>query len=242
MLGVAGAHRMGRLKRILDVAGAAAALVASTPLFVAIALAVRLSGQDVFFRQARVGAGLRPFQILKFTTMPKGSETLGQLSPADDLRPTRLGRWLRRTKLNELPQLVNVLRGEMSLVGPRPLFAEQVARYAPEVRAAIAELRPGMTGLGSLFFSAEDELLASVRDKQGLYDELVLPQKGRLELYYRRHCGLALDLRILLLTLLGLVTGRPALPPEARPLVAGFDARVAAFRERASGPFSSTTL
>ena len=224
--------RLGRGfgKRAFDVAGAAAALVLTAPVFAVLALAVKLSGQDVFFRQQRIGIGLRPFEVIKFTTMPRGSEKLGRLAAADDCRPTRLGRWLRRTKLNELPQLINVLRGDMSLVGPRPLFAEQVACYEPQVQQAIGALRPGITGLGSLFFCAEDELLATVREKERLYDEVVLPQKGRLELYYRRHGSLWLDLQILLLTLGNVLTGRRLLPRRVLPLVQGFEERVEAFR------------
>jgi lipopolysaccharide/colanic/teichoic acid biosynthesis glycosyltransferase len=210
------------VKRALDLFGAAAGLVLAAPVFAAVAIALRLGGQDVFFRQPRVGAGLRLFEVVKFTTMPKGAERLGRLCAADDRRPTRLGRFLRRTKLNELPQLLNVLRGEMSLVGPRPLFEEQVARYPAEVREAIGALRPGLTGLGSLFFSAEDELLAAVEDRERFYDEVILPQKGALELFYGRQRSLWLDLQILALTAASLALRRPCLPRRARPLVQGF--------------------
>lgn len=223
---------MNPLKRAFDLAVAATILVLASPLLFAVALAEKLSGQDVFFRQQRVGLGLRPFGVIKFTTMPKGSEKLGMLTAADDKRPTRLGRFLRKTKINELPQLINVLRGEMSLVGPRPLLDKQVARYEQHVQQAIAKVRPGITGLGSLFFSAEDELLASVPDKDRFYDEVVLLQKGRLEIYYCENWSLWLDLQIVLLTLAILVSGQRYLPRDVQPLVVGFDAQVEAFRKR----------
>jgi lipopolysaccharide/colanic/teichoic acid biosynthesis glycosyltransferase len=133
-----------------------------------------------------------------------------------------------------------VLRGEMSLVGPRPLFPEQVARYSPDVQAAIATLRPGLTGLGSLFFHAEDALLASVEDRQRFYDEVVLPQKGALELFYQRNACLLLDLQILVLTVATILLRRPVLPRAARPLVVEFSAKVRAFsRKRSLEPFSA---
>ena len=222
-------------KRAFDLAAAVTALALASPVLIGVALAVKLTGQDVFFRQQRVGHGLRPFGVIKFTTMPKGSERLGMLAASDDKRPTRLGRFLRRTKLNELPQLINVLRGEMSIVGPRPLFREQVARYDQSVQEAIARMRPGITGLGSLFFSAEDDLLASVPDKDQFYNDVVLPQKGRLEIHYFENWGFWLDLQIILLTLAAVVSGRRYFPRNANSLVADFDARVDAFRASRAG-------
>jgi lipopolysaccharide/colanic/teichoic acid biosynthesis glycosyltransferase len=226
---------MSVFKRALDLAGAGTLFVLISPLLLGVALAEKLTGQDVFFSQPRVGRGLRPFGLIKFTTMPKGSEKLGMLAAADDKRPTRLGRFLRKTKINELPQLINVLRGEMSLVGPRPLFDKQVARYEQTVQQAIARMRPGITGLGSLFFSAEDELLASVPDKDRFYDDVVLPQKGRLEVYYYENWSFWLDLQILLLTLVAVLSGRRYFPRQVHGLVAGFDAQVETFRQRNSG-------
>lgn len=223
---------MDAAKRALDVVVAGSALLAVSPLLILVALAEKLSGEDVFYRQKRVGRGLEPFEVIKFTTMPKGSEKLGMLAAADDKRPTRLGRLLRKTKINEVPQLINVVTGDMSLVGPRPLFAKQVARYEPEVQRAIAGQRPGITGLGSLFFSAEDALLATVRDKDRFYDEVVLPQKGRLEVHYADKRSFFFDLEIVLRTALTVVTRRPWFPRRLANLVDGFDREVERWRKR----------
>lgn len=241
MLGLAEGHPVDRLglaegtgvgKRAVDVVLAGLALLAVSPLLLVVAIAEKLTGQDVFYCQERIGRGLEPFEIIKFTTMPKGSEKLGMLAPVDDKRPTRLGRLLRRTKINEIPQLLNVVAGDMSLVGPRPLFAAQVANYAEGVRSVIARLRPGVTGLGTLFFSAEDELLATVSDMDRFYSEVVLPQKGRLEIYYAENQNFFFDLEIILLTILTVVLRRPLFPRRLRDLVAGFEAEVDSFKRR----------
>jgi lipopolysaccharide/colanic/teichoic acid biosynthesis glycosyltransferase len=219
------------LKRVFDIVSAGTLLLFVSPLLIIVAVAEKLTGQDVFFQQDRVGIGLQPFGVLKFTSMPKGSEKLGMLAAADDKRPTKLGRFLRKTKINEIPQLFNVLRGDMSVVGPRPLFAKQVAKYDEHVQQAIATVRPGVTGLGSLFFSAEDELLASVPEKDRFYDEVVQPQKGRIEVYYCENWSMGLDLQIVMLTALAVLTGRRLFPRKLESLVDGFDAEVERFRQ-----------
>jgi lipopolysaccharide/colanic/teichoic acid biosynthesis glycosyltransferase len=219
------------LKRVFDIVTAGTALLLVSPLLIIVALAEKLTGQDVFFQQDRVGIGLQPFGVLKFTSMPKGSEKLGMLAAADDKRPTKLGRLLRKTKINEIPQLFNVLLGDMSMVGPRPLFAKQVAKYDEQVQQAIATVRPGVTGLGSLFFSAEDELLASVPEKDRFYDEVVQPQKGRIEIYYSENWSFWLDLEIVMLTGLAVLARRRLFPRRLHSLVDGFDAEVERFRQ-----------
>jgi lipopolysaccharide/colanic/teichoic acid biosynthesis glycosyltransferase len=219
------------LKRVFDIVTAGTALLLVSPLLIIVALAEKLTGQDVFFQQDRVGIGLQPFGVLKFTSMPKGSEKLGMLAAADDKRPTKLGRLLRKTKINEIPQLFNVLLGDMSMVGPRPLFAKQVAKYDEQVQQAIATVRPGVTGLGSLFFSAEDELLASVPEKDRFYDEVVQPQKGRIEIYYCENWSMGLDLQIVMLTALAVLTKRRLFPSKLQSLVDGFDDEVERFRQ-----------
>jgi lipopolysaccharide/colanic/teichoic acid biosynthesis glycosyltransferase len=222
---------MSALKRAFDIVIAGALLLLASPLLICVAVAEKLTGQDVFFRQDRVGFALQPFGAIKFTSMPKGSEKLGMLAAADDKRPTRLGRFLRKTKINEIPQLFNVLLGDMSMVGPRPLFAKQVARYDEQVQRAIATVRPGVTGLGSLFFSAEDELLASVPEKDRFYDEVIQPQKGQIEIYYCENWSIWLDLEIVMLTAWAVLARRRQFPRRLQPLVEGFDAEVERFRQ-----------
>ena len=180
----------GFRKRLVDVCGAIAGLVVSAPLLAAASIAILLRmGRPVLFRQPRAGRGGQPFLLYKFRTMADAIDSAGALLP-DSERLTRLGRFLRRTSLDELPQLWNVLKGEMSLVGPRPLFAKYVARYTPEQRRRL-EVSPGLTGW------------AQIHGR----NELTWEQKFELDVWYVENRSLALDLRILAATL-GKVLGR----------------------------------
>jgi lipopolysaccharide/colanic/teichoic acid biosynthesis glycosyltransferase len=190
---------MTLVKRSLDVVASAAGLVLLAPLLAAIALAVGRDG-PVFFRQERVGRGGRIFRIWKFRTMVPDAERRGSaLTVAGDPRITRTGAWLRRTKLDELPQLLNVLRGEMSLVGPRPEVPRYVALYTPAQRRVL-ELVPGITDPASVRYRDEAGELSLAADPQRHYAEVVLPDKIRLNLDYAARATAASDLRILLRT------------------------------------------
>ncbi len=171
------------MKRVFDVAGAVLGLLLLWPLFVVVALAVRITmGRPILFRQRRPGLHGRPFTIRKFRTMRDRHDARGRPTP-DTTRLTRLGRFLRSTSLDELPELLNVLRGEMSLVGPRPLLMQYLGRYSPE-QARRHEVRPGITGW------------AQVNGRNGLSWE----EKFRLDVWYVDHGSLWLDLRILIRT------------------------------------------
>lgn len=178
---------MRDVKRFMDFAGAAAALVVFSPVFLAIALAVRLTSPGpVFFRQTRVGKGGRPFLMLKFRSMRDGADREGPWSTAaGDARITPMGRLIRRTSLDELPQLVNVLRGEMSLIGPRPDVPDQKTLYTDAEWECRHRVHPGLTGWAQ----------ATLRH------EATLENRKALDLEYVRRCSLRLDLRILWLTL-----------------------------------------
>ena len=181
------------LKRAIDVVGAAAGLAAGAPLLAVCALAIRLDdGGPVIYAQERVGRDGMPFRILKLRTMVVGAERLGAGYAVDagDARITRAGRVLRRWSLDELPQLVNVLRGEMSLVGPRPTLRYQVERYTERQRKRL-EVRPGLTGWAQI------------------HGRATLPWDERIELdvWYVEHRSPAVDLRILLRTPLALFGG-----------------------------------
>ena len=196
-------------KRSLDVVASAAGLLLLAPVLAAVALVVRRDG-PVLFRQERVGRGGRTFRIWKFRTMVSGAEARGAaLTVGGDPRITRVGAWLRRTKLDELPQLLNVLRGEMTLVGPRPEVPRYVALYTPEQRRVL-ELVPGITDPASVRYRDEAGELALAADPQRHYIDVVLPDKIRLNLAYAARATIASDLRILLATLgaLTLVGGR----------------------------------
>lgn len=189
-----------RGKRVMDFSVALTGLLFLGPLLILLALLVLLfDGPPVFFRQKRLGRGCRPFTIYKFRTMRRATETGSSITVAGDARTTGLGRVLRRLKLDELPQLWNVLRGEMSLVGPRPDVPGYLDRLRGEARA-LWELKPGITGPGTLFFRHEEELLAGVADRVRFNDEVIFPQKVRLNLVYLQRCSFSIDLLCLLAT------------------------------------------
>ncbi len=197
-------------KRFLDVCGALIGLVALWPVGLVVALAITLEdGGPVFFRQERVGAGGRRFRIWKFRTMVVDAEQRGRpLTVGADPRVTRVGRWLRRHKLDELPQLLNVLAGEMSLVGPRPEVPRYVAHYTPE-QQAVLRLIPGITDPASIRYYDESEHLARAADPERCYIEEIMPEKIRLNLEYAAHATPWTDLQVVLSTLRRLA-GRPS--------------------------------
>ena len=186
-------------KRVFDLALALPALLLALPLMAAIALWVRLdSPGPAWFRQARVGRGGRLFRIHKFRTMQVQAVAGGPLiTVAGDARVTRAGRWLRRTKLDELPQLLDVVRGDMSLVGPRPEVPRYMALYPDEARQRILSVRPGITYRAAIEFRDEELLLAHATDPERVYVERIMPVKLRYYLDYVAHRSLAGDARIL---------------------------------------------
>jgi lipopolysaccharide/colanic/teichoic acid biosynthesis glycosyltransferase len=195
------------MKRSFDLIASLLGLIAISPLLLLIAFFLRLSKEgEVFYLQERVGQGGRPFRIFKFATMLKDSPRMGTktMTLRGDPRITPIGRYLRITKLNELPQLLNVLRGEMSFVGARPLPKKSFERYQTAVQQRIYATPPGITGIGSIVFRDEEKLLTIFReqggDPQKLFTEYIYPYKGRLEMWYQDHVSVCTDLRILLLT------------------------------------------
>jgi lipopolysaccharide/colanic/teichoic acid biosynthesis glycosyltransferase len=191
------------MKRALDFTVALAGLVALMPVLAALALAVWLEDRHwPLYRGIRVDRGGREFRMVKFRSMLPGASASGvSATAAGDPRVTRVGRWLRAAKLDELPQLWNVLLGHMSLVGPRPQVPADARLYTAEERR-LWDLRPGMTDLASIVFAGEGALLAGATDPDLLTQQILRPWKSRLALAYREHAGMALDLRILGLTLL----------------------------------------
>jgi len=188
-------------KRLFDILFALVALVLLSPLLLFFALAVALTSPGgAFFRQVRVGRNGRTFRLLKFRSMRPDSEAKGQLTIGGrDPRITPVGYFLRKTKLDELPQLVNVLVGDMSIVGPRPEVPRYVALYTAEQRQVLS-VRPGITGMASLDYVDENELLARSSDPERTYIEQVMPAKIALDLRYVRERSLLLDLRIIAAT------------------------------------------
>ncbi len=191
-----------RGKRLFDLTIASVLFTLSLPFIVVAAATVKLSSRGpAMFKQRRVGLDGRPFTLLKLRTMRMDAIGAG-VTRAGDARVTRLGRILRRTKIDELPQLVNVLRGEMSLVGPRPEVPEYVERYTPFERQLLT-VRPGITGAASIEFRDEEAILASVPADEfaSHYADVVVPRKARLELAYLSRASLVADIGLLLRTL-----------------------------------------
>lgn len=187
-------------KRGFDLMIAGAALVALAPVLALVAVAIRLDdGGPVLFRQERVGHRGRSFTILKFRTM-RHADGGPQITVGDDARITRCGAWLRRTKLDELPQLINILRGDMSLVGLRPEVPRYVATYRRPLRR-ILQRRPGLTDPASIRLRAESELLARVEDPERFYREVLVPVKVGTSLGFARRETLAADWAVLCRTL-----------------------------------------
>lgn len=192
------------LKRLFDLFFSTLGLIFLSPVFLLLALLVKLSdGGPVFFWQQRVGQGGELFWILKFRSMVLNAERLGLSVTKDgDPRITRIGRFMRKTKLDELPQLWNVWRGEMSLVGPRPEVPRYVAKYTEAQRRVLA-LKPGITDLATLEFRNEEDLLKTADNVEEFYMQYCVPRKIELNLAYAQRANLWEDTKIILRTVLG---------------------------------------
>src|SRR6266436_9171269 len=206
-------HRTMAMKRILDVVGSALGLVVLLPVLAVVAVIIKLdSPGPIFFRQERVGRGGRSFRIFKFRTMVVGAARAGTaLTVRADTRITRAGSFLRRSKLDELPQLINVLVGDMSIVGPRPEVPGFMKFYTPAQRAIILAMRPGITDYAAVLFRDESSLLDGERDPISVYQREIMPTKFAYYERYSREIGVLNDLRIIVATILLLVAGRAPL-------------------------------
>lgn len=193
-------------KRLLDLSLAAVGLVALSPVLCACAVAIRLTSRGpIFFRQWRVGQHGRLFRLLKFRTMVHSPSAEGpRLTGLGDPRITPIGRWLRKTKLDEIPQLVNVLKGEMSLVGPRPEVPEYVSSYTPD-QTRILELKPGVTSPAAIAFVDEEEVLGAQAQPERYYLTTLMPLKIKYDLAYFDGASFSGDVKLILLTLIRLV-------------------------------------
>jgi lipopolysaccharide/colanic/teichoic acid biosynthesis glycosyltransferase len=199
------------MKRLIDISVAAVGLLLLAPLFGVVALMIKLDSRGrVFFRQKRIGKGFRPFWIYKFRTMTEGTPVAAlPLTVGEDPRITRVGRFLRRSKIDELPQLINILKGEMTLVGPRPEVPRYVEAFRHEYQE-ILTMRPGLTDLASLKYRDESELLGQSDHPEEEYLRCVLPDKIRLGKEYIRRSSLLFDFSLIVRTLLKVIFPRSA--------------------------------
>lgn len=190
------------LKRLLDILLSGIALILLSPILIPSILILLVTGErEVFYLQKRIGYKNKPFSIWKFATMLKNSPNIGTgaITLRNDPRVTAFGKILRMTKINELPQIINVFKGDMSLVGPRPLMEVSFKLYPENVQKVIYNSRPGMTGIGSLIFRDEEKIVSEAEDPRAMYAR-IYPYKGALELWYQDHASLYTDCMIIFLT------------------------------------------
>jgi len=206
------------IKRFIDICVSSVFIIILMPFFLIIMIILKFTGEGkIFYLQSRIGKNNKPFNIYKFITMRKGSESAGSITYKDDPRILPFGKFLRNTKINEIPQLFNIFKGDISIVGPRPLVEEGFLDYPEKVREQIyKDNKPGLTGMGSLFFCSEEEILTRLnKDIKTAYKEDIMPIKGQLELWYREHKNIWVDFKIIILTPLAVISSKNQLHTKA---------------------------
>lgn len=191
------------LKRLFDIVTSVIALTLLSPIMLLVMLILRFTGEgSVFFRQERIGKDNKPFTVTKFTTMVQGASKQGNggFTTKGDDRILPFGRFLRKSKIDELPQIWHIITGEMSWVGPRPLIPSQHAMYSDDFKHVTEELAPGITGIGSLTFRNETEVLTRASDHAACYQYEIIPYKADLELWYYENHTLWMDILMMWLT------------------------------------------
>lgn len=189
--------------RLLDIFFSGVGIVVLSPILASIACVLRITGEgEVFYKQTRVGKNANPFGLIKFATMLKDSPNIGsgEITVKNDSRVLPLGKFLRKTKINELPQLWNIFIGDMSIVGPRPMVPNTLARYPKEAQKVLSTVRPGLTGIGSIIFRDEERLLDGLEDPTRFYIENITPHKSDLELWFVENNTLWLYIKIIFVT------------------------------------------
>ena len=196
-------------KRVLDLIISLLALIILFPLFVFCIIILRFTGEgEIFYLQERIGYLNSKFFIIKFATMLKNSPKIGSgsITVRNDPRVLPFGRFLRKTKINELPQIFNVIKGEMSIVGPRPQMQVDFQKFPKEFRDDIYKSKPGITGIGSIVFRDEEEWISNhVGDKHVFYEEKIAPYKTELELWYLNNKSMFVDMKLIILTALVII-------------------------------------
>jgi lipopolysaccharide/colanic/teichoic acid biosynthesis glycosyltransferase len=205
--------------RFLDIVFSATAILILFPLLLPVMLLLKLTGEHyVFYCQPRVGRGGKDFPVLKFATMLKDSPNMpgGVLTQKNDPRILPMGKFLRKTKINEIPQLLNIFLGQMSFVGPRPQARQHYDLYPTSVKTRIDTLRPGLTGLGSIVFRDEEALLDEIDgDRARFHDQIIVPYKGKLEVWYADHATIRNYLMLILLTFFAVINPQAKLYKRA---------------------------
>lgn len=207
------------LKRFFDFIFALIALIILSPILLPITILLKLTGEhEVFFFQKRIGFKNKEFKIWKFATMMKNSPNIGtgEITLRNDPRVTKMGKLLRITKINELPQIINVLMGDMSFVGARPLMKKSFDLYTDEIKAVVYNTPPGITGIGSIIFRDEEKIISDSKDIQQAYRQ-IFEYKGRLEQWYQKNISFYTDFMILFLTAWQLIFSKSELVHKVFP-------------------------
>jgi len=201
--------------RFFDIIFSCIALTVLTPFMIPIMIGLKLTGEHyIFYSQQRVGRGGVFFKVLKFATMLKNSPNLpgGFITQSNDQRILPMGQFLRKTKINELPQLLNIFIGNMSFVGPRPIVEQHLMLYPEKTREAILTITPGLTGIASLIFRDEEGILDRVGgNRKYVHDKVIAPFKGELELWWTKNCSVVNYFKVIILTMWALVSPRTSL-------------------------------
>ena len=194
------------MPRIIDVLLSLLALLSLLPLFIPIVIILLLTGEHkVFYLQTRVGYKNKDFKIIKFATMLSNSANMGSgsLTLRNDPRVLPFGSFLRKTKINELPQILNIIIGDLSIVGPRPQMQVDFEKYSDDVQGKIYNVRPGLTGIGSIVFRDEESLISLAAENENphdFYKRVIAPYKGELEIWYHSHRSVFLDFQLIFMT------------------------------------------
>ena len=195
------------LKRCFDILASGIVILILSPLLIPVIIGLKLTGEGyVWYKQERLGYKNKPFFIWKFATMLKNSSNMpgGYITVKKDPRLTPMGNFLRKSKINELPQLFNIFSGKMSVVGPRPVMKVSFEAYPDDIKRVIYNVKPGLTGVGSIIFRDEEELITKVKNSGGdiheFYVNKIYPHKGNLEIWYQQNKSFILDLKLVVLT------------------------------------------
>lgn len=196
------------MTRFFDIIFSGLAIIVLLPFMIPIMIGLKLTGEhDIFYKQERIGKGGKPFSVLKFATMLRNSPNMagGVLTQKNDPRILPMGKFLRKTKINELPQLVNIFIGQMSVIGPRPQAKRHYDLYSYEVKTAIDTVAPGLSGLGSVAFRDEEDMLNAVADRDHFHDTVIAPYKGALEVWFVEHRSVGVYFKLIWLTVLAVL-------------------------------------
>ena len=195
-------------KRIFDIVSSSIVCIILAPFLLPIVILLRLTSEgEVFYLQERIGLNKKPYMIFKFATMLKNSSKMagGIITVQNDPRVTFMGGFLRKSKINELPQLLNIIIGDMSVVGPRPVMKASFEAYPSKIQEVIYNVKPGLTGIGSIIFRDEEDLISNIKNDGGdiwdFYKNTIYPFKGEVEIWYQNNKSFFLDIKLIFITL-----------------------------------------